>query len=112
GVALGSGAIRIVLTTLAHAAFAGVTGYFLGRQKFEQRPLWWMPAGVLTAAALNSLFFFFRGMVSQGSLSDNGGMARPWIGLGLAVVLTTVITVFLSRTIHRDIQALLAAEEG
>ncbi len=112
GVALGSGAIRIVLTTLAHAAFAGVTGYFLGRQKFEERPLWWMPAGVLSAAALNSLFFFFRGMLSQGSLSDYGGMARPWIGLALAVVLTAVVTLFLSRAIHRDIQALLAAEEG
>ncbi|MCA9929992.1 MAG: PrsW family intramembrane metalloprotease, partial [Anaerolineales bacterium] len=57
GVALGSGAIRIVLTTLAHAAFAGIIGYFLGRQKFEKRPLWWMPAGLLLAAAVNSLFF-------------------------------------------------------
>src|SRR5690606_5723610 len=42
GVDLGSGAIRMVLTTLAQASFAGVSGYFLGRMKFEKRPLWWM----------------------------------------------------------------------
>jgi RsiW-degrading membrane proteinase PrsW (M82 family) len=43
GVDLGAGSVRIVLTTLAHASFAGISGYFLGRMKFERRPLYWMP---------------------------------------------------------------------
>ncbi len=109
GVALGTGSIRIVLTMLAHAAFAGISGYFLGRQKFEKRPFWWMPLGLFIAAGLNSLFFFFRSMLSQG---DFGGAARPWIGLALAVALTAVTTWFLSRAMRRDIESLLAAEEG
>jgi len=112
GVALGSGAIRIVLTTLAHAAFAGIIGYFLGRQKFEKRPLWWMPAGLLLAAGVNSLFFFFRGMLSSGSIQAGGGAANPWLGLILAVVLTGVITAFISRAIHNNVEESFVVGEG
>lgn len=103
GVALGNGGIRIVLTTIAHAAFAGVIGYFLGRQKFEKRPLWWMPAGVMLAALVNSIFFYLRGMLSSGSLSATGGAANPWIGLVLAIVLTGVVTYLISTAIHNNV---------
>ena len=99
GVDLGSGAIRMVLTTLAQASFAGVVGYFLGRMKFEKRPIWWMPLGLTVAAALNSLFYFLRGNLSQGSL----GTANTWLGLLLAAVLAGVITWFLSRSIQHDL---------
>lgn len=99
GVNLGSGAIRIVLTTLAQASFAGIVGYFLGRMKFEKRPLWWMPLGLTIAAALNSLFYFLRGTLSQGSL----GNSNSWVGLLLAAVLAGAITWFLSRSIQHDL---------
>ncbi|MCA9918951.1 MAG: PrsW family intramembrane metalloprotease [Anaerolineales bacterium] len=99
GVDLGSGAIRMVLTTLAQASFAGVVGYFLGRQKFEQRPFWWMPLGLTIAAALNSLFSFLRGTLSQGSL----GTVNNWVGLALAAVLAGAITWLLSRSIQHDL---------
>ncbi|WP_420643925.1 PrsW family intramembrane metalloprotease [Candidatus Leptofilum sp.] len=99
GVDLGSGAIRMVLTTLAQASFAGIVGYFLGRMKFEKRPLWWMPLGLITAAGLNSLFVFLRGTLSQGSL----GAVNNWVGLALAAVLAGVITWFLSRSIQHDL---------
>jgi protease PrsW len=71
GVGLGNGAIRITLTTLAHASFAGIVGYFLGRMKFEKRPLWWMPLGLLIAASLNSLFVYLRGTLSQGGMGGS-----------------------------------------
>jgi len=113
GVALGSGVIRIVLTTLAHAAFAGVIGYFLGRQKFEKRPLFWMPLGLLLAAGINSLFFYFRGMLSSGSIAAYGGAARPWLGLILAIMLTGIVTAMISRAIHNNVEETLAgAKEG
>ncbi|KAA3664656.1 MAG: PrsW family intramembrane metalloprotease [Chloroflexi bacterium] len=113
GVALGSGGIRIVLTTLAHAAFAGVIGYFLGRQKFEKRPLYWMPLGLMLAAGINSLFFYFRSMLSSGSIKVVGGAANPWLGLVLAIVLTGVVTALISRAIHNNVEeALAAVEEG
>ncbi len=73
GVDLGTGAIRIVLTSLAHGSFGGVIGYFLGRQKFEVRPIWWMPAGVALAATLNGVFFFLR---NHGRAGHDRGTAR------------------------------------
>ena len=99
GVSLGSGAIHMVLTTLAQASFAGIVGYFLGRMKFEERPLWWMPLGLTIAAALNSLFYYLRGTLSQGSL----GSVNSWVGLLLAAVLAGGVTWFLSRSIQHDL---------
>ena len=99
GVDLGSGAIRMVLTTLAQASFAGIVGYFLGRMKFEKRPLWWMPLGLTMAAALNSIFVYLQGTLTQGNL----GSSNSWIGLLLATVLASIITWFLSRSIQHDL---------
>lgn len=107
GVNLGTGTIRIVLTALAHAAFSGIVGYFLGKQRFEEKPLWWMPLGLLLAAGLNSLFFYLRGALGQGSF----GVPNLWVGLILAVILTGGVTAFLSRTIHKDVELLLQTEE-
>jgi len=105
GVDLGSGAIRMVLTTLAQASFAGVVGYYLGRMKFEKRPLWWMPLGLTLAAALNSLFYFLRGNLNQGNLGaqSNLGAINTWFGLLLAAILAGAVTWFLSRSIQHDL---------
>ena len=112
GVTLGAGAIRIVFTALAHASFAGVTGYFLAREKFESRRVWWMPLGVSIAALLNGVFFFLRGVSARASLSISGGGARTWTGLVLAAVLAIVVTAILSRSVKRDLAVALATEEG
>ncbi|MGH8936244.1 MAG: PrsW family intramembrane metalloprotease [Acidimicrobiia bacterium] len=105
GVDLGAGSIRIVLTALAHASFAGITGYFLGRQKLEARPLWWMPLGVSVAAVLNGLFFYLRGAVAQGGIGPAGGVANPWAGLALAGALAVLVAWGLSALIRRDLAA-------
>ena len=59
-------AIQIVLTTLALASFAGIVGYFLGREKHEKRPLWWMTGGLVVAAALNGFVPRLRGQLTGG----------------------------------------------
>ena len=79
GVDLYMGIIRIVVTTLAQASFAGITGYFLGRAKFEVEPVWWQSLGVVIAAVLNGLFTWARGEITQVGLNVN-----PWWGLLLA----------------------------
>lgn len=106
GVDLGTGAIRIVLTSLAHASFGGVIGYFLGRQRFEARPIWWMPAGVALAAALNGAFFFLRSTVARGTIEDPVGAVSPWVGLVLAALLAGAITLALTRLTHRELARL------
>jgi protease PrsW len=111
GVDLGSGAIRIVLTSLAHASFGGVMGYFLGRQKFERRPLWWMPAGVALAAILNGTFLYLRSTVGRDAIAGPLAEAAPWIGLALAAVLAGVVTAVLSTLIRRRL-ARVGAPDG
>lgn len=82
GVQLGVGTIRIAVTALAQASFAGVSGYFLGRAKFEEMPAWWLPAGVSLAAILNGTFTFLLQRVSM-----QGLVFTPAYGLVLAAVM-------------------------
>ncbi len=84
GVHLQAGVIRIVVTALAQASFAGLTGYFLGRAKFEAEPSWWLPSGVALAAILNGVFTTLRGELTTMALDLSGGGFNPWPGLLLA----------------------------
>jgi RsiW-degrading membrane proteinase PrsW (M82 family) len=79
GVDLYMGVLRMAVTTLGQASFAGITGYFLGRAKFEVEPVWWQTLGVVLAAVLNGLFGWARGEITQVGLNVN-----PWWGLLLA----------------------------
>jgi RsiW-degrading membrane proteinase PrsW (M82 family) len=107
GVDLGAGIIRMAIFALAHASFAGVTGYFLGRAKFESEPLWWMPTGITLAAVLNGLFFWLRGEITQSSSLT--GSTNPWLGLALAAVVAIATTGALTWLIRRNIQAAIKA---
>ena len=81
GVDLGIGSVRIVVTALAHASFAGLLGYFLGQVRFERTPVYYLPAGLALAAVLNGLFFLLEDRVTDAGLSVN-----PWNGLILAAI--------------------------
>jgi RsiW-degrading membrane proteinase PrsW (M82 family) len=107
GTDLGSGTIRIVMTALAQASFGGVIGYFLGRHKFEDRPLWWMPLGVAVAAVLNGLFSFLRGTAVAGGISGPMADLGPWLGLALAAVLAIGVTAAVSTLIRRQLRLTL-----
>ncbi|MCS7038521.1 MAG: PrsW family glutamic-type intramembrane protease [Caldilineales bacterium] len=85
-----AGTVRIAVTALALASFGGLLGYFLGRCKFEDEPLWWMPAGLALAAALNGLFIYLRGEVTTTAVGLQGGGYNPWPGLILAAVVAGV----------------------
>jgi RsiW-degrading membrane proteinase PrsW (M82 family) len=104
GVNLEAGVIRVVVTALAQASFAGLTGYFLGRAKFEDRPVWWLGAGVALAAVLNGLFTTLRGELTTTALGLEGGGFNPWPGLALAAVvagLTLAALFYLLRRANR-----------
>jgi RsiW-degrading membrane proteinase PrsW (M82 family) len=79
GVDLYMGVLRMAVTTLAQASFAGITGYFLGRAKFEVEPVWWQASGLALAAVLNGLFTWVRSTITQVGLDVN-----PWWGFLLA----------------------------
>lgn len=90
GLDLVAGIIRITVTAMALASFGGITGYFLARCKFEDVPLWWMPAGLTLAAALDGLFTYFRGEITTTAIGLRGGGYNPWPGLLLGAVVAGV----------------------
>ncbi len=80
---LSTGAAQAVVTTLAHASFAGALGYVMGRAKFSRRsPLVrgaLLMAGLLGAAVLNGQFSVVEGWVQQVGMAQH-----PWRGVGYA----------------------------
>jgi RsiW-degrading membrane proteinase PrsW (M82 family) len=112
GVNLGVGAIRVAVAALAHASFGGLSGYFLGRAKFEDEPVWWLPAGVTLAAALNGLFTFLSGELTTTQLTLSGGGFNPWPGLILATVVAGATFGALFSLIRRANRLTLAGAAG
>ena len=80
---LSIGAAQAVVTTLAHASFAGLLGYVMGRAKFSRRsaPIRGIliMLGLLGAAAFNGQFTLVENWVLQRGLAQH-----PWYGVGYA----------------------------
>jgi RsiW-degrading membrane proteinase PrsW (M82 family) len=112
GVDLGMGILRIVVTALAQASFAGITGYFLARAKFEDEPAWWLPAGLSIAAVLNGLFSVVRGGVTRTGSVLGQQTANPWYGLILGAIVAGLTLAVLQFLIRRANRMALTGEQG
>lgn len=99
GAQLGLGAVRVVLTALVLASLGGLVGYFLGHDRLEVRPVWYVPAGVALAAILDGLFWYLRTSFSGGF----AGLTATWVGLILAALLALAVTWFLSTAVSREL---------
>ncbi len=70
---LSTGAAKAVVTTLAHASFAGALGYVMGRAKFSRRSApvrgVLLMLGLLGAAALNGQFQVISNLVQQSGMA-------------------------------------------
>jgi RsiW-degrading membrane proteinase PrsW (M82 family) len=106
GVNLGTGAITMAVVALAQASFSGITGYFLGRAKFESEQIWWMPLGITLAAVFNGLFNWMRGIVVQTNVSLSGASTNIWLGLVLAAVVAFATTGIVLWLVRRNISSL------
>ena len=115
GVDLGPGVIRIVVTQMVHGALGALIGYFLGRDKFDPRRVWWMSAGLTLAAVIDGLFFWVSGEISRSAIrvaaSSTAGY-NPWPSLVLAVVLAAVLLAGIFYLIRLDVRADVAATTG
>lgn len=106
GVDLGTGVISMAVVALAQASFSGITGYFLGRAKFESEQVWWMPLGITLAAVFNGLFNWLRGLVVQSNVSLDGSSANIWPGLVLAAVVAFATSAIVLWLVRRNIQSI------
>jgi protease PrsW len=107
GVDLGIGAVRVAVIALAQASFAGVTGYFLGRAKFENRGPFWLPVGLLLAAVLNGVVTTLLSEITRSGLHPT-----PLNGLILAAVLAAVTFVVLFTIMRRGSRPTAAVVGG
>jgi len=89
---LSTGAAQAVVTTLAHASFAGALGYVMGRAKFSRRSApvrgILLMLGLLGAAALNGQFSVVEAWVSQSGMAQH-----PWRGVGYAALCASLVFV-------------------
>lgn len=110
GVALGPGVVHIVTVSLAQASFGGITGYFMAQAKFEHRPVWWVPTGVVISAVLNGLF---RWLISE--VSTDGLNIAPWrsllFGLVVAIVAFGVLLSLMQRALSSEPQTRSAEQD-
>lgn len=110
GVDLGAGIIRIAVVALAQAAFSGITGYFLGRAKFESEQIWWMPLGITLAAVFNGVFNWLQGIVTRPTITLSGATTNTWMGLVLAAVVAFLTTGIILWLVRRNIRSLEAGK--
>jgi RsiW-degrading membrane proteinase PrsW (M82 family) len=115
GSALGSGEVFVAEVALAHAAFGGLLGYFLGRAKLEQEPVWWLSAGLVLTSILNGVFLLLRGQLDTGTIERTSAAtsaALPTVsGLLLAGALALIVTGLVSFLINRDIARSLSGKQ-
>jgi RsiW-degrading membrane proteinase PrsW (M82 family) len=87
---LSTGAAQAVVTTLAHASFAGALGYVMGRARFSRRSATvrgiLLMVGLLGAAALNGQFTVVETWVSQTGMAQH-----PWRGVGYAALVAVIV---------------------
>ncbi len=112
GVDLVAGTIRIAVTALAAAGLGGLLGFFLGRCKFEDEPLWWMPSGLALTAVLSGLFTYLRGEITTTAVGLQGGGYNPWPGLILGTVLAGAIFAALYYLIQRLAKTAVQVEQA
>jgi len=102
GVYLNIGAINAVITTMAHACFAGVLGYALGRAKFATSAgltrNFVLLAGLVVAAVLNGVFHVLEQKVVASGLS-----VEPWRGLAFASGFAVIVFIGTSMLMQRNL---------
>jgi RsiW-degrading membrane proteinase PrsW (M82 family) len=101
GVLLFVGSMHMVVTALAQAGFSAVGGYFLAGAKFGEKPIWWMPSGIILAAVLNGTFTHLRR-----ELIARGFTYTPWsaflLALGFAIVVLVILFALTQRAEQRN----------
>ncbi len=102
---LSNACAQAVVTTLAHASFAGVLGYVMGRAKFSRRSApvraLLLMLGLVLAATLNGSF-----SVVESWLVTSGMAQHPWRAVGyaaaFAALMFAIVWIAAQRLLHES----------
>ncbi|HOA23838.1 MAG TPA: hypothetical protein PK801_06910 [Aggregatilineales bacterium] len=96
GVSLVNGSYRILTQTFAFLVTGLVLGYFLGRNRFEDMPFYFMSAGVALAGFLNGFLFYAGTELNNIAVNLTSDGFSPWPGLlfNLAFLVLTFAAVY------------------
>lgn len=97
---LTQGAVNTVVTTLAHACFAGVLGYALGRARFSAAPPLSrglsLLGGLVAAAVLNGVFNVLEEKVALAGMGGAAWRSLAWAA-GFAAVVFFAVSLLMRR---------------
>jgi RsiW-degrading membrane proteinase PrsW (M82 family) len=101
GVLLFVGSMHMVVTALAQAGFSAVSGYLLASAKSGEKPIWWVPSGLILAALLNGTFTHLRREIIHRGLTYD-----PWnaflLSLGFAILVLVILFALTQRSERRN----------
>jgi hypothetical protein len=81
GITLLNGGLRVITLLPAYLAPALIVGYFLGRNRFEDMPFYYLTSGLCMAAVLNGLLLYAGTELNNVSLSFTEDAYSPWPGM-------------------------------
>ncbi len=96
GLVLVNGSFRLIAQMSAYLVGSLVIGFFLGRNRFEDMPVYYMSAGMTLAALLTGTLLYASAELNRIRLNLTSDGFSPWPGLvfSLAVLALTYGAVY------------------
>jgi RsiW-degrading membrane proteinase PrsW (M82 family) len=90
-----NGGLRVLSLLCSYLAPAYIIGFFLGRNRFEDMPFYYLASGVAMAAGINGLMLFAGVALNSVGLSITNDAYSPWPGIVLcfAILIATYVTI-------------------
>jgi hypothetical protein len=83
--ALLNGGLRLIAHLCTLLSTGLILGYFLGRNRFEDMPVYYLSAGVILAAAVNGFLLYASSALDSVSLGLTESGFSPWPGIALNI---------------------------
>jgi RsiW-degrading membrane proteinase PrsW (M82 family) len=96
GLASLNGGLRLITRLCAYLAPSLIIGYYLGRNRFEDMPFYYLTMGQVMAAVLNGLLLYAGSELNNIGLSIDQDGFSPWPGLvlNLAALIAAVVAIY------------------
>ena len=101
---LGIAATRVAVGVLLQAGTGALIGWFMAGYKFDSRPWWWIPLGVVGASVISG-----AGAFLCNASAGQGLNYKPGLGLLLATIIAGVMFTFILAYSLRQNRAALAS---